>query len=300
MTKIPYNKPATTHADQIRLLKSRGMIIDDEDLALHKLQHYSYYRLGAYWLPFEADHATHQFKENTKFEDVLRLYNFDRRLRLCVLDAIERIEVSVRAQWAHKLGHLHGSHAHLDSSIAQNRYLWTQNKTVLKKEVDRADEVFINHLTNKYSDELPPIWAVCEVMSLGLLSKWYSNLKPPHTRRLIANVYALDEAVLESWLHHLTVVRNTCAHHSRLWNRNFSRVLPKHTQNKPAKLKGEFINDTRLYNSFVILLHMMDVLMMKNEWRSRLIQLLLEHEDCLPNMGFPADWLQKEIWKEAT
>lgn len=298
MTKIPYNKPATTYAAQVRQLKDRGMIINDEDLALHKLQHYGYYRLGAYWLPFESDHNAHQFKEGTKFEDVLRLYNFDRLLRLLVLDAIERVEVSVRAQWAYRVGHLHGSHAHLDANIARDNRLWNQNKKALKKEVDRSDEVFIKHLLNKYSEPSPPIWAACEVMSLGLLSKWYSNLKPPNTRRLIANVYSLDESVFESWLHHLTVVRNTCAHHSRLWNRNFSRVLPKFTQNKPAKLKGEFVNDTRLYNSFVILLHMKDVLMMKNEWRSRLINLLLEHEDCLPDMGFPADWQTKEIWKD--
>lgn len=297
MTKIPYNKPAITYAAQVRKLKDRGLIINDEDLALHKLQHYNYYRLGAYWLPFESDHQTHQFKTGTKFEDVLRLYNFDRLLRLTVLDAIERVEVSVRAQWAHKLGHLHGSHAHLDASISKNTRLWNQNKAALKKEVDRSDEVFIKHLKRTYNEELPPTWAACEVMSLGLLSKWYSNLKPPHTRRLIANVYALDESALESWLHHLTVLRNNSAHHSRLWNRDFSRVLPRHTQNKPAKLKGEFVSDTRIYNSFIILLHMMDVLLINNEWRLRLKKLLLEHKNCLPAMGFPADWQSRGIWK---
>jgi len=296
MTKIPYDKPATTYAAQVTLLQDRGMIIGDEDLALHKLQHYGYYRLGAYWLPFESDHDAHQFKTGTTFEDVLRLYNFDRRLRLCVLDAIERVEVSVRAQWAFRLGHLHGSHAHLDSNIARNNRLWRENKEALRKEVNRSDEVFIKHIMNKYSNESPPIWAACEVMSLGLLSKWFSNLKPSHTRRLIANVYSLDEAVFESWLHHLTVLRNTCAHHSRLWNRKFNRVLPKLTQNKPARLKGEFINDTRLYNSLVILLHMMDVLMVNNEWRSRLRTLLTDHQDCLSAMGFPDNWQTRAIW----
>lgn len=297
MTKHPYTKKATTYAEQIRILRDRGMEISDEDQAAFALKHFNYYRLAAYWLPFEDDHATHSFQAGTSFDDVLALYEFDRKLRILTLDILERVEVSVRAQWAYRLGHLHGAHAHLDPALAQNRRHWQQNKDDLKKEVTRSEEVFIQHLTGTYEEELPPVWAVCEVMSLGLLSRWYANLKPMHTRKLIADTYGVDEAVFSSWLHHLSVVRNICAHHSRFWNRDFARVRPSRSQNKPAILKNQFTSDNKPYNSLLILLHLSDIVAPRDEWRRKLLD-LLEAGDSrnLTDMGFPEDWKQRDIW----
>ena len=85
--KRPFGKPATTHAQQVALLQQRGMVVDDPAAAESYLQHLNYYRLGAYWLPFEADHATHTFRPGTRFADVVNLYVVDRELRLLVLDA---------------------------------------------------------------------------------------------------------------------------------------------------------------------------------------------------------------------
>ena len=59
----------------------------------------------------------------------------------------------------------------------------------LSNEVKRSEETFIRHLLANYAETLPPVWAVCEVMSLGLLSRWYNALKPMPTRRAIASVY---------------------------------------------------------------------------------------------------------------
>ncbi len=297
MPKIPYNKPRISSAQELQKLKDLGLIVDDETLALHKLQHYNYYRLAAYWIPFQLNSESREFRPGTTFDDILRVYNLDRRLRLIVLDAIERIEVSVRAQWANKLTDMHGTHAHLDNTIVKDVSRWNDNKSLLTREVDRSEDFFITHFKRKYSDELPPITVVCEVISLGLLSKWYSNLKPLRTRRAIADVYELGESVLESWLHHLTIIRNISAHHSRLWNKNFGHVMPRHTRKKPKKLTGEFTTNPHIYNSLLILLHMLDVLEVGVQWRKRLVELLIEHEDCLPKMGFPEGWKNKEIWR---
>lgn len=298
--KRPFAKPATTHAQQVVLLQQRGMVIDDPVEAEFYLQHLNYYRLGAYWLPFEADHATHTFRPGTRFTDVLNLYVFDRELRLLVLDAIERVEVSVRSQWAHQLAHRHGPHAHLDAALAAHAQHWRTNLDKLTIEVDRSDEAFIRHLRATYAEALPPVWAVCEVMSLGLLSRWYNNLKPMPTRRAIANVYALDEKVLESWLRHLSLVRNTCAHHSRLWNREFTitPLLPRH---KPFGLAPQFRPGSRkLYNTLVILLHCMDVIAPQHHWRARLKDLIVQHALAVTAMDFPANWQSLPIWQKPT
>lgn len=296
--KRPFTKPATTFAQQVALLQHRGMIIDDTAEAEFYLQHLNYYRLGAYWLPFEADHATHRFRPGTRFADVLNLYIFDRELRLLVLDAVERIEVTVRTQWAYQLAHRHGPHAHLYPALAWHRQHWQGNLDKLTEEVRRSDETFIRHLTSTYAESLPPVWAVCEVMSLGLLSRWYNNLRPMPTRRAIASVYSLDQGVLQSWLHHLSLVRNVCAHHSRLWNRDFS-ITPKDPLSKPARLSGEFIAGSRKgYNTFLILLHFMDTIAPRHHWRARLKALIASHAVPVRAMDFPRDWEQRAIWQE--
>lgn len=295
--KQPFIKPATTYAEQVALLQWRGMQIADTARAEFYLQHINYYRLGAYWLPFEANHGTHVFRPGTRFEDVLNLYVFDRELRLLVLDAIERIEVSVRSLWAYQMAHKHGSHAHLIKELAQKPGHWQSNLVKLEREVIRSDETFIRHLTTTYSEALPPVWAVCEVMSLGLLSRWYGTLKPMPTRRAIANAYRVDQGVLESWLHHLAYIRNTCAHHSRLWNREFT-ITPELPRSKPEALAREFIHGSRkLYNTLVLILHFMDIIAPDHHWRVRLKALLSGHSVSVAAMDFPADWEARLIWQ---
>ncbi|MBK5913876.1 Abi family protein [Rhodocyclus purpureus] len=295
--KRAFTKPATTYAEQVALLRQRGMRIDDPDRAAFYLQHINYYRLGAYWLPFEVDHGSHRFHPDTSFETVLDLYVFDRELRLLTLDAIERIEVSLRSQWAYQMAHRHGPHAHLDAALAHKQGHWEANREKLRVELGRSDEAFVQHLTNTYSEALPPVWAVCEVMSLGLLSRWYGNLKPMPTRRAIADVYGLDQRVLESWMHHLTFIRNTCAHHSRLWNREFT-ITAELPRSKPRELVSEFVGGSRkLYNTLVILLHLMDIVAPQHHWRARLLELIGRHSVPLAAMDFPDGWQARPIWK---
>jgi abortive infection bacteriophage resistance protein len=273
------------------------MEISDLAQAEFYLQHLNYYRLGAYWLPFESDHTTHVFRSGTKFEEVLSLYVFDRELRLLMLDAIERVEVSIRSQWAYQIAHLHNPHGHLDATLSVNNSRWQKNLGKLTTEVNRSDENFIKHLITNYSEALPPIWAVCEVMSLGLLSRWFDNLKPMKTRRAIAMVYGVDEQVLASWLRHLSLVRNICAHHSRLWNRDFT-ITPTLPRNKPVGLASQCVLGSRkLYNTLIILLHMMDMIAPKHIWRIRVKDLLKKHEIPVTAMGFPVDWGESKIWQ---
>jgi len=293
-----FTKPAKTFEEQVQLLQSRGMIIGDVQEAIFYLQHLNYYRLSAYWLPFELDHKNHQFELDTKFEDVLKLYIFDRELRLLLLDGIERIEVSVRSQWAYQLAILHNPHAHLDSQLFNPRY-WQRDLKALSQEVDRSQEAFIHHLQNTYNEQLPPVWAICEVMSIGLLSRWYSSLKPYQTRSAIAKVYRINDFVLASWIHHLSIVRNFCAHHSRLWNREFS-ITPALPKSKNNAIAGQLVQQSRnkIYNTLVIVLYFMDTIAPNHHLRSRLLKLLFEHPERLVAMGFPVDWQQMGIWQD--
>jgi len=76
------NKDSRTIAEQIALLKSRGMLIKDEQKATFYLNHISYYHLKGYWWDMQTDFINHIFAPNSYFEDVIARYHFDRQLRL--------------------------------------------------------------------------------------------------------------------------------------------------------------------------------------------------------------------------
>lgn len=296
----PFLKPATTYAQQVALLQSRGMEVGDPAQAEFYLKQINYYRLCAYWLPYEQSHSTHTFRPGTRFEDVVAVYFADRRLRLLFLDAIERIEVSVRCHWAYEMAHQHGPHAHLDPTLAKRLDFWQMNKEKLETEVERSDEVFIQHIKDTYSEPLPPVWASAEVMSLGLLSSWYDNLKPTATRVAISSAYQVDESVLSSWLRHLTLVRNICAHHGRLWNRKFV-VIPQLPRSKPLGLGQQFIPGSRkIYNTMVLTLHLMSLIAPRSRWKQRLFDQLTTDSLAPSAMDFPKDWQTRAVWGGGT
>jgi abortive infection bacteriophage resistance protein len=299
MALKPYTKPALTCAQQVALLEQRGMVISHRAAAEFYLGHLNYYRLAGYCLPFEVDHATHQLRPGTTFEQVMDLYVFDRELRLLALDAIERVEVSVRTRWAHTLGSTHSAHAHLNARLADDPVAWATNVSSLAKEVERSHDIFIKHFRSTYQERLPPIWATCEVMSLGSLSRWYAQLRPMATRKKIAVAYHLDEAVLESFLHALTLIRNVCAHHGRLWNREL-RVRPKSPKRPLHLARSWSTTGDRVHNSLLVLAYFLDVISPRHTWRQRLIALIDKHQPDLAAMGFPANWRTQPLWNVAT
>ncbi|WP_018405952.1 Abi family protein [Methylocystis rosea] len=297
-----FTKPALSIEDQLNLLRRRGLRIEDEARAKHFLQHITYYRLRAYWLPFEQPCSVpgdHSFKEGATFEDVLSLYVFDRQLRLLVMDAIERIEVSLRGRWAHHLAMNYGPHGYLEPVHYTRPDHYAKAMTSLIEEIERSRDTFIEHYRRKYRDpELPPIWMTSEVISLGQLSKWLGNLKLRVDRQAIAKSYGLDERVLVSLAHHLTYVRNICAHHGRLWNKQFTVTMA--LPNSPGALKLAMNPQAarKLYNTLATLGYLLGIIAPSSGWRKHLIDLLDAHPLVDPAaMGFPSDWRNRPAWR---
>lgn len=296
--KRPYQKPSLAHEEQIARLRSRGMRFPDEKTAQFYLQHINYYRLRAYWLSFEVDPQTHLFRDGTEFDEVLNRYIFDRELRLLFLDAIERVEVSIRAQWAYHFSRAAGPHGYLHAEIKTERNKAHRPKNIerLKKEVKHSPEAFITHFKASYSEELPPIWAVSEIMSLGSLSRWFRDFTPPPIKRDISRSYDLHSDVLDSWLQHLTHVRNLCAHHSRVWNRELT-ITPQAPKTQPAILAKAFQKESRnIYNTIFILLYFLDRIAPQHTWRERMYSLLTTLKIPTHFMGFPEEWESHRLW----
>ena len=221
-----YQKQALTFEEQLDLLKNRGISVPERQYALAQLSSISYYRLSAYWYPYrvrdEAGNLTSNDAADTTFDDVIRLYEFDRHLRLLIMDAIERIEVHIRTLITYHLGHTYGAFGHTQSSNFHPNFDHSSWLSKLEQEAGRSSDAFIDHYRRKYQGfPTLPIWMTTETMSFGALSFCYTGMKN-EDKKQIATSYNLHYRRLKDWLHKLTYIRNVCAHHSRVWNRELA------------------------------------------------------------------------------
>lgn len=293
------NKPAKSYVEQLQIFKNRGLLVADDARALHCLAHHNYFRLSAYRFPLTVQGNPDQFLPGTTFDDLWNLYHFDRTLRQFVAEAVKRVEISVRSRWAYVLAHLHGPQAYEHATIFYHPQRHTDALARLDTELARSHEDFIPHYKNKYKMNRPPVWAACEVMSFGLLSRFYENIKRNSERKQISTTYGLSPETLESLLQHCAYIRNLCAHHSRLWNRRFTITLQLPQSSPPAVIPNlNPAQDRLIYNTLVMLVHMLAVIEPASTWSHRLVtQLRLLNPKLLPHMGFPPDWEQRPIWK---
>lgn len=313
-----YDKPATSIDEHIAILRDRGLQIPDELRAKSYLANISYFRLSAYTRPFyRPNHTNHCFHEGTAFEDVLTLYVFDRELRLLLLDAIERLEIALRAQMTNTLGEHHGPHGYLDSALFDSRYDHQWLTTKLAKEAQARElEAFLTHYRKKYTTapSQPPIWMVVELLTFKEVSTLFSQLRLPTDTQRIERHFGWKFPVLKSWFRSLSDLRNLCAHHSRVWNREFGSrpempkkppkdwpAVPEHIPSGAHQNPQQTLQPRRrLYLQLVVIESLMKVACPESRWAERLVKLLDSHPQVSrPHMGFPANWEQEIFWANA-
>lgn len=306
--KQPYCKPALSFAEQILHLESNGMAFFDKEQALKELASISYYRLSGYWYPFrvrnDLGHVTNSFELKADFDSAITLYEFDRKLRGLVLDAIERIEVAVRTQFTYHIGHQYGAFGHIDENNFHPSFNHRKWLRKLEEETQRSSEDFIRHYAAKY-ESFPalPIWMLTEVMSLGALSFGYNGLlnnkkQGVEDKRAVSQHFNIHHKKLGDWLHTLTYVRNICAHHSRLWNKELA-IRPDINKAQEWRAPLTPRND-RVFYILLMLRHLLRATGNGNDWANAVNKLLApiaKEKRWRAAMGLPENWLEHPIWK---
>jgi len=299
---MKYNKPPLNIARQIQLLKQRGLIIKDEERAKRYLSFINLYRLRAYTYTYQDNKdSNHPFYKGVTFDRVLNTYLFDRKLRLLIFDAIERVGIAFRTQIIYHYSVEFGSNWYEDVSFFVNENFFYRDHKLIHKELKRSNENFIKHYRMKYAEPVnPPAWMTLETWSLGLLSKVFENLKINRQKKLIArNFNLVHPRVLESWIHSISVIRNICAHHGRLWNRDFpSRfLLPKKTLSQ--WLSNTNIPDSKLYVVLSSLLYLLNTIIPVNHFVNKFKKLIAQYPEIpLKQMGFPTGWEKEKLWSK--
>ncbi|WP_104385643.1 Abi family protein [Sphingobacterium sp. HMA12] len=299
-----YEKKAFTIDDQIQQLKDRGLFISEFDNIQHYLSHISYYRPAGYWWPMQEDKTAHKFKPNAKFSDVLALYNFDRELRILLFDVIEKLEISLRTKLIYHLSHEFDPWWFQNFNIFQNASDLVKTLAALEEEIDRSKDIFIKEHKKKHKDDgrFPPAWKSLEQTSFGALSKLYGNLKNDVVSKdIIAKEFGtVNHTYLPSWLQSIAQIRNYCAHHSRLWNRNLPgspKLLsnPPHSwiQNVPKPHEFQF-----LYIHLCCMKYLLNIVQPENSFTIQLIGLLKKYPNVDPNaLGLKENWESEALWK---
>lgn len=312
MIKKQYDKPYLSLNEQIEKLKSRGLFIEDTTSAKHYLSIVGYYRLSSYSYRFETKTSdgkrSHHFQKDTQFSDIVKIYVFDQKLRLLMLEALERLEVAARATWAHALSEKCGSHAFMNVANFRNSKEFSASLRTLEKEVERSSRLNkeIAHYIKTYeAPNLPPIWMVVSLMSFGELLRWINNTKSTTIRLKVAQRCGFPNIDLFTGVtRSLTTVRNICAHHCRLWDNRLLTRMPLIKKNLCAPMqsvltKSGIESDNRMYNCIVVLAHILLQLNHDSSWVKRVSNLvrtnLTEKEQSL--MGFPENWETIDLWK---
>lgn len=289
--KREYDKSFLDISEQINLLKSRGLIIEDEEEARYFLRNVSYYHLSAYTKAFQESDNEDRFKDQTTFKDVLDLYNFDKKLRLLLLDLLERIEMSFKYVLAYELTNAKGKNIYwyadrnnFDSNEKVDRFFED-----LKSRLKESKEIYISHFYQKYSNPFPPAWIFFESLTFGECSLLSRNLCDNDTQ-IIAGFYGLSKRGTIQMLHYLSHLRNLCAHHSRVWNKEFTIKISKY------KRYNDVFGDSSSSSLYAYLV-VAQIFLLKISptfgWIEKLKDLIDKYNIPLYRMGFPEDWYER-------
>jgi abortive infection bacteriophage resistance protein len=326
--RMEYLKPWLPVHDQIERLVSRGVEIDDKQKTAALLHEIGYYRLTGYLYPFRESEdrldetgRTHvqvlnRYRPGTRIMDAAHLLDFDRRLRMLVLEGVERLEVAIRTQIGHTLGR-HHAFAHEEPSMFVSAFIapttdangavtasqhgqWLSR---IKSRQDSSDEAFVAHFRAKYDDRMP-IWALTEILELGHLSRLYTGLRNDVATEVAHSFCVPTKRLMASWLATLNYVRNIAAHHARLFNRKLV-TAPKRP--RPAEVpllahlsESEAPKQFGVYSALAVMAYILRSTHIDEEWPGRVRSLLrafpsTEHID-LGSMGVGRGWLEQELW----
>lgn len=212
-------KEYKNNEELIDYLISKNVIVNDREKALKNIEKYSYYSIiNGYKAVFKDEN--NNYKENTSFEEIFALYEFDKNIKAIFLKYILEIEVVIKSLMANILAEEYGVEEYLKSEYLDN----TADRNVINDFIEKIekeiDDNYIKHPAIKHYNDtynfVPP-FVLTKILTFGAISKYYSLLKQSD-RQKISKYFKLSDKLLRQILINLTMVRNISAHSDRLYS----------------------------------------------------------------------------------
>ncbi len=282
MLKYGSAKPYKTYDEQLEILKSRGLLIEDEPLAKDILQRINYYRFSAYSLTLRRNDS---FYEGVTFNNVYELYLFDSCFRELALKYSQIVEVAFRSYISHYHSKVYGPLGYLEPSHFEDISKHAKFLVEIDKDVSRSSDVFIEH-HRRNKDSVFPFWVIIEVTTFGTLSKFFKNMKPTDRTALSKEYTKYGRKYIENWLQAAVDFRNTAAHGGRFYNRTLMAT--------PVKLNAKKypgINNMTPFANIIAVCSLLPSDDLKKGMIFEIKQLFNTHPFALPiHLGFPSNW----------
>ena len=233
--------------DQVRLLRDRGLVIDDPAECRRFLMRVGYYHLSGYARFFQVDPAygDNRFKAGVRFSDIAELQILDTRLRNLSLSALADVELALRTGFAYRFAELHRTPGALwdPASFAPPARSSSPVHEKVLEDLDKAKQPFISRhrvAWGQYLD-LPP-WIAVEALQFGILSKAVEQCANPDIRKALADDFGVAHQGFSSQIRAFVTLRNACAHSNRLWN-DVARIqasVPNNILQRAKRRVGSF------------------------------------------------------------
>ena len=301
---MEFTEPALTLEQQIALLRERKLVIANEEYAIHTLQNIGFYRLALHYRILQQEPQKHEFIEGKTFEDAITLYNLDRELRMFLFNAIEMIEVGFKARINNTMSVTHGPWWFEDDTLFKNREHYHEAVEDIDNETKRSNEEFVKSHFVKYSNPSRlPSWKLLEILSLGTVSKIYMNLTDSIEKKEIAKSLELPNHLwLESWMMSIAVLRNLCAHHCRIWCKNFM-YPPKIMQPTKRKWIEPFktpVHNEYLYYQMCAVKYLVNAIQPDNILTDQLKNIVVNYQNKginFTDIGMDEHWQNEKLWQ---
>lgn len=286
-------KIALTHEQQLERLKERNLGVPSDMTALEYLRDVNYYRFSAYARPFQiapGSGGNDQFSPGTTLEHVRELEDMDRQLRRSLTQNLEHIEIAIRSLLAYSVATKDDPSAYYSPGFYTGAGETPYALKKVREDLGRANEDFLDHHRSKNGSQAPvPIWAAVECFSFGTLSAVLSHARQSVHVKYVARRWSLNDEFFKSLVHHLSYVRNVCAHYNRLWNRRMSVNMKEfHAPTHPLYRKIQGSTNKDLYQTLVFVDFLTLKLFGASSFGDEICEMVAGRRWVADGMGFPA------------
>jgi abortive infection bacteriophage resistance protein len=291
-------KPSKDYDEQIEILRSRGCLVESSEECQQQLARINYYRLSAYFLPYTIGNKENEkYAPKTSMRVVIENYEFDRKMRNILSLALEEVEIGLRSTIAYFHAQKYGALGYMDPdthttehSKRKKQYNHAAFLKLFWGQISSNGSLVTKHHMKEYGGNFP-IWVAVEFFTFGMLSRFFSDMKPADRKKFVRGSFGTNDAdEIESALRCCTDLRNICAHYGRLYYRVFSAIpkgvsVPSKDDDKYAqrRLFSQILAIRRLYVDPI-------------KWNSEVVEQIKALVDTygdsiyLHHIGFPQEW----------
>lgn len=298
--------------EQISILQSRGIIIEDIDFAKETLIRENYFFINGYRHLFLKNGTDRYYKEGTTFRELIALFNFDRQIRNIFFKNLLIVENNMKSIFSYQLSKEYGYREKdylKTTNFSRNPEKQRQINDLLRKmkrqiRINGGQHQATNHYIKNYG--YIPLWVVVKVLSFGIVSELFTIMKESD-QEAIAEVYRVSKENLITYLPILANYRNLCAHEDIVYNHRTQKIIEDHAIHNYLNIpieNGEYIYGK---NDIMALIIILKQLLAKQEFRLFISEIsyeidvlagrleTLDIKKVLDTMGLPVNY--KEIIK---